>query len=127
MKEDIEINDPDQIANTFNEYFANIGSSLADEIPEVDESPSGYPTSCLSESFYMLPVSSFEIEEEIARLHCNKSSGPFCIPISILKSLKFVISKPLEILFNLSFNSGIVPESFKLAKVVPVFKSGGTV
>ena len=124
MKEDIEINNPDQIANTFNEYFANIGSGLADEIPEVDKSPSGYLTSRLSESFYIFPVSSFEIEEEIARLHCNKSSGPFSIPISILKSLKFVISKALEILFNLSFNSGIVPKSFKLAKVVPVFKSG---
>ena len=124
MKEDIEITDPDLIANDFNVYFANIGTGLADEIPKLDKSPFDYLTSRLSESFYIFPVSSYEIEEEITRLHCNKSCGPFSISISILKLLKFVISKPLEILFNLSFNSGIVPENFKLARVIPVFKSG---
>ena len=123
-KEQIEITDSDQIANAFNEYFANIGTGFADEIPKVDKSPFDYLMSRLTESFYISPVSTFEIEEEITRLHCNKSSGPFSTSISILKKLKFVISKPLEILFNFSFNSGIVPENFKLARVVPVFKSG---
>jgi hypothetical protein len=46
------------------------------------------------------------------------------LPYPFLKKLKFVTSKPLEILLNFSFNSGIVPENFKLARVVPVFKSG---
>ena len=73
-KEQIEITDSDQIANAFNEYFANIGTGFADEIPKVDKSPFDYLTSRLTESFYISPVSTFEIEEEITRLHCNKSS-----------------------------------------------------
>ena len=35
-----------------------------------------------------------------------------------------VLSGPLEILFNTSFTTGVVPDNFKLAKVIPVFKKG---
>ena len=35
-----------------------------------------------------------------------------------------MVSKPLEIIYNASFTTGFVPEDFKLAKVIPVFKSG---
>ena len=38
--------------------------------------------------------------------------------------LKNVLSGPLEILFNTSFTTGVVPDNFKLAKVIPVFKKG---
>ena len=44
--------------------------------------------------------------------------------IKVLKLLQNVIAKPLEILFNTSFSTGIVPENFKLARVLPVFKKG---
>ena len=40
-----------------------------------------------------------------------------------LKSLNSIIAKPLEILYNLSFSSGTVPDSFKMARVIPVYKS----
>ena len=61
---------------------------------------------------------------EITKLDENKATGPFSIPTKILKPLKELLSKPLEILFNHSFSSGVVPELFKLAKVIPVFKKG---
>ena len=35
-----------------------------------------------------------------------------------------VVSRPLEAIFNLSFFTGIVPSSLKIAKVIPVFKKG---
>ena len=41
-----------------------------------------------------------------------------------LKLLKSVISKPLEMLFNTSFSTGIVPSDFKLANIIPVYKKG---
>ena len=34
-----------------------------------------------------------------------------------------MISKPLEIVFNTSFATGIVPDKFKIARVFPVFKN----
>ena len=34
-----------------------------------------------------------------------------------------MISRPLEIIFNASFARGIVPDKFKIARVLPVFKN----
>ena len=70
---------------------------------------------------FFLPVTSIEI---IIDLNPNKSTGPFSIPVVLLKILKNYTSCPLEILFNSSFTSGIVPDHFKVAKVIPVYKEG---
>ena len=50
--------------------------------------------------------------------------GPSSIPIVILKILKCEVSGPLETIFNTSFLTGIVPEKFKTARVIPIFKKG---
>jgi hypothetical protein len=50
--------------------------------------------------------------------------GPNSIPIKVLKLLQHVLSKPLDILFNASFATGIEPQSFKIARIIPVFKKG---
>ena len=73
-------------------------------------------------SLYIFPVTSFEIEEEISKLNSSKSTGPFSIPTRILKLLKNVLAKPLEILFNASFATGIVPDYLKLANIIPIHK-----
>ena len=75
-------------------------------------------------SFYLFPTWSGEIETEINNLKSGKSSGPSSIPVNILKLTQYVVSKPLEIIFNASFASGVVPNEFKLANVIPVFKKG---
>ena len=54
----------------------------------------------------------------------GKATGPFSIPVKVLKLLKCLVSKPLEILYNCSFTTGTVPNHFKIAKVILVFKSG---
>lgn len=70
------------------------------------------------------PTISDEIEKEIPCLKLGKSSGVFSVSTKILTILKTVVSKPLEIIHNASFTTRIVPEDFKLAKVINVFKSG---
>ena len=57
-------------------------------------------------------------------LKTSKAVGPYSVPTKVLKLLQNVISKPLEILLNISFSTDIVPEKFKLARVLPVFKKG---
>ena len=60
----------------------------------------------------------------ISGLKLGKACGPYSIPVSVLKTLNIVISKPLQILYNLCFASGVVPDAFKIARVIPIFKSG---
>ena len=118
------ITDPHMIADAFNNFFANIGKDLACSIPNVEMSPLEYLKIPLCNSFFIFPTTAEEIETEITKLKSSKAAGPFSIPVIILKILKTVISKPLEVLFNASFETGIVPDSFKLANVVPVYKKG---
>ena len=54
----------------------------------------------------------------------RKATGPYSIPSNLLKLLKSMRSKTLEIIFNASFARGIVPDKFKIARVLPVFKNG---
>ena len=123
INENIEMTDPYMIANAFNNYFASVGNNLANEIPNLGKSPLDYLKSSSPDSFFISPITSAEIEIEISKLKTGKATGPFRIPISVLKILKTVIAKPLEILFNNSFSSGIVPTKFKQASVVPVYKT----
>ena len=48
-------------------------------------------------------------------VNANKSTGPYSIPVGILKATKHVISAPLGIIFHASFSTGIVPDLFKIA------------
>ena len=76
------------------------------------------------DSFFLSPIAPEEIETEISNLKIGKAVGPSSIPVSILKILKGALSEPLQIIFNASILTGIVPERFKLARVIPVFKKG---
>ena len=87
-------------------------------------SPLQYLTDCPSSSFFISPVTHVEIEDEISKLKIEKATGPFSIPVTALKILKTFISKPLEIIFNISFITATVPSHFKLANVIPIYKSG---
>ena len=75
-----------------------------------------------SNSIYLSPTSSNEIENEIDKLKSSKATGPYSIPMTILKLLKTFISKPLECIFNCSLLTGVVPNKFKIASVIPIFK-----
>lgn len=53
-----------------------------------------------------------------------KSCGPFSVPIKILKLIKEYVSVPLETIFNCSISTSTVPDKFKIASVIPVYKQG---
>ena len=72
--------------------------------------------------FYL--ITQKEIENEISLLKVSKATGPHSISTDVIQILKTVISKPLEIIFNLSLGNGCVPSPFKLASVNPIHKPG---
>lgn len=119
------LNDKQNIANAFNDYFTSIGPDLASKVPESNTSFDKFMNSRLKNSFVLFPVTAGEIECEIQNLNASKSTGPFSIPCKLLiKSFKHVLSGPLAFLFNYSFSTGIVPNQFKMARVIPIYKKG---
>lgn len=55
----------------------------------------------------------------------DSALGPDGISINILKRINSPISKILEIIFNLILKNGIIPDSFKNALVMPIYKGNG--
>ena len=122
--DDKELTDCQSIANSFNEFFTNVGNNVANSIPHTRISPMQFMPTGAIDNFKFSPITVKEIENEIDKLSVNKAIGPYSIPTSILKLTKHLICKPLQTIFNCSLCHGIIPESFKIASVIPVFKKG---
>ena len=118
------VDDPTSIAETFNEYFSQIGSNLAKKVPQSNEPFYEYLDNPNQHSLFFTPTNEDEIINIIKNLQVKKSAGPDDIPNSLLKRIVGVIVCPLVHIFNLSLNTGRVPDKLKIAKVIPLFKKG---
>jgi hypothetical protein len=100
----------------FNHYFASVFSrkkANEEDVIESDEPIMTDLTFCEAEVSYVL-----------RSLDSNKATGPDGIPARLLRETADVITPSLCKLFNLSVLSGIIPEEWKLANIVPVHKKG---
>ena len=68
----------------------------------------------------------FFLEDAFFSLKINKSSGYDDINFNVIKHSFQYISKPLMHIFQLSLSQGIFPDSLKIAKITPIFKTGET-
>ena len=123
IQNETDLTDPKQVANAFNDYFANVGVNLARLISKVNKLPLEYLKNPISNNFYLFPITPSEVETQISNLKPGKSVGPYSLLLNILKIISNVVSVLLASLFNTSTSSGVVPEKFKVAlNVVPVYK-----
>ena len=118
------INDPVLIAEHYNNYFVNIGPKLANQIPNCDANYHDYLHNPNLHSIFLYPVIEQEMHIIVSNLTDKKSSGHDMLNSTIIKVIFSAISQPLTFIMNQSLSSGIVPDSFKFAKVIPVFKKG---
>ena len=119
------INNLKSICNNYNSYFTNIGPNLANRITNTTIDPTAYlPHVNLPNSFVMFPTNEDEIKTLINKLKPKTSSGHDSISSKLIKQTSNGIITPLVHIFNRSLLTGIVPNSMKLAKVIPIHKSG---
>ncbi|CAM5120821.1 unnamed protein product [Natator depressus] len=62
------------------------------------------------------------VRDYLEKLDEHKSMGPDALHLRVLKELADVIAEPLAITFENSWRSGEVPDKWKKANVVPIFK-----
>ena len=116
--------DPQQMANIFNNFFVDVPNQVCSEIPRTKKSPLDYLKQRTTDLIFLRPIIYTEIEDIISCLQNGKSTGPFSIPIKVLKLLNPYIFKQLAYIFNQSIRSGIFPNRLKYAKVIPIHKKG---
>ena len=78
----------------------------------------------ISASFYLYPITVFEILKIITSIKSTNSCGLDDIPPKILKLLSDTTLGALAHIFNLSFVTSKYISAFKFAKVTPIFKKG---
>ena len=123
-----ECNDPRAMAEALNDFFTNAASLIVDQIPPTDRPPPNtlnepeviHPLFSLTNS----PVTRSEIAE-IFKLLQDKKTQDYCgISINFIKNFSDQLVMPLQHIINLSFETSVVPNQMKIAKVIPLFKSG---
>ena len=113
--------DKTKIANGFNDYFVNVGSTLSSKI-HCNVKPLSY-VEANPNSMVIPNLTVGDIINAISSLN-NSSAGYDEMPASILKKCIDEYITPITYLVNLSIRQGTFPNELKLAKVIPIFKSG---
>ena len=112
------ISDNVTIADSFNEYFINVGKCLAQKITSTDDPLSyiDYNNHRISE----LVVTENCVETVISQLN-NSAPGHDGLPPSLMKQLTNEYIVPFTHLINLSIVQGDFPNELKLAKFLPIY------
>ena len=119
------ITDHKEIADQFNIFFSNIGSTLSDSI-EINDNTLDFTDYLNNPTEHRFNFNRITESETLSidKLKSKNSSGKDEISNKLLKSIKDEIAKPLTIIINQSLKTGIFPEALKIAKVKPLYKKG---
>lgn len=117
-------NNDAEVCEVFNNFFSNIGSQLAANIPRNLNSNPINNLSRIDHTIVLWPSNENEVITLIKSLKNKKSCGPDNFPVNILKRNCGIFAQILSQCFNLMLVTGEYPECLKIAKVIPVFKAG---
>lgn len=111
----------------FNEFYINVGPKLASEIDlnGVDIQFDTYLKDLdVKTSMFLSPSNEDEISKIINDFKSKSSQDVNGISMALVKKVKDFITKPLNIICNLSLSKGVFPDKMKIAKVLPLYKAG---
>ena len=109
-----KLNNPQDIASTFNQYFCNIGPELAKTITPPTSATSNFSHSCAS-TFSLVDTSVEEVICGIDYLKIGKALKVGDIPTKFLKVAKTALAPFLSVVFNKCMVKGVYPDSLKVA------------
>ena len=120
------ITDRRAICTKFNEYYSTVANKLNDDkygntsnrsVPDYNV----FLKNKVSRSIYLNPITFSEVHDIITNLNVNKSSD---FSPRLLKLFSFQFSNILVTLFNNCMATGVFHDALKIAKVIPLYKSG---
>ena len=94
--------DPQKMASISDNFFVNVSNQVCSEIPWTKKSPLDYLMKRNSSFFFIKPITHIEIDEIISFFRNGKSTGPYSIPVKLLKILNPYVSQPLAVISTLS-------------------------
>ena len=104
-------------------FFINIGPTLASKIDPTNSSPLSLMPVVNAHNMLLEHVTEDELKPIIRNLKLS-SAGWDDVSASVVKSTYENFIVPLTYIMNLSIMKGIFPSELKIARVIPLFKSG---
>ena len=125
-KDNLIIHESKEIVNEFNNFFVNVGPTLASAIEEQRDADGLNERNIKSNpsSIFIRKVQESEIVEIVKQFKNKRSTDHNDIDMMLVKEIIYSIVTPFTYICNLSFLTGIFPSKMKIAKVIPIFKSG---
>ncbi|MCG8112265.1 MAG: reverse transcriptase domain-containing protein [Candidatus Thiodiazotropha taylori] len=110
----------------FYEYFQN----LNDEHPVSEDDNGidlndGYVIDETAENELNQPITDDEVKSNVKMLKNNKAAGPDSVINEHIKTTVHIMLPVYTKLFNIILNSGIIPESWTIGIIKPIFKNKG--
>ena len=120
---------PEETANSFNDFFTSVfqqynseeeyGNCISDKLKDFIKNK------LPQDVRYHIPLLTLTfVRRQLQSLDTSKATGLDGLSAKFLKISTDIIAEPLTKIFNLSISTGIFPENFKKAKVIPGFKKG---
>ena len=103
-------------ASVFLEYFSSVFVNDNNVIPEF--------TSTCNDSLDSFVCTTRDIIKVVMKLKSTSSPGPDGITCAFLKNVLANIASPLCKVFNKSLSEGVLPQDWKVAHIIPLFKKG---
>ena len=116
------ITDKNEVANKFNDYFVNVGKTLAAQIPKSGPSFHKYLPEANKECIFLIPTDEREIRNIILNIR-NSAPGYDGISLKCIYPVIDTLVTPLTYITNLSLIEGIFPSELKIAQVLPLYKN----
>ena len=109
-----------EVVGVLNDFFQSVFTQ---------EDPSSVPNfpfkvGCTLNEIYLTEA---EVYNELSSLNPYKAPGPDSVHPNLLKNCASSLAHPLFLLYTQSLNSGTIPEEWKKANIMPIFKKGSKV
>ena len=124
ISDGISYKEDSEIANALNSHFCNIGSKISSKIQNAKSHFSSFLKIPQDKSFFLEMTNVSEVISEINKLKIKKAAGHDGIKPVIIKKSCLLMAKPLTHIYNASFETGVMPNIWKIAKVIPIFQKG---
>lgn len=111
--------------NEFNNYFVKVGKNIVESIEmEGNTNDVNFEEVYCNRSIYLEQTNEKEVLEVLSEMNINSAVGFDEISVKNLISIKQMLLPILVSLINKVFESGEYPDILKVARVVPIHKSG---
>ena len=118
------ITNKQEISDTMNTHFCDIGIRLQSELPDYGNRLLEYLPPRSSDSFYLAPTCKEDVLCEIKKMKPMKAPGHDSIGTKIIHLCPDIFAENLSKIINNAILQGVYPDGMKIAKVIALFKGG---